>query len=127
MLAAAGAAIGIVLTRDGGASLVSLPPGIAIVDASSGRPVSRIPWAELKWPAEVTTGDGSFWVLTLDGYSLVRIDPKNGRVLGRVSSPFGGNALGWLVDGRSVWFSGPRLARMDVLLGQRDESLLVDP
>ena len=48
MLAAAGAAVGIVLTRDGGASLVSLPPGIAIVDASSGRPVSRIPWAELK-------------------------------------------------------------------------------
>ena len=117
MLAAAGAAVGVILTRGGGASLLSLPPGVAIVDASSGRPVSSIPWAELKWPAEVTTGDGSFWVLTLDGYSLVRIDPKNGRVLGRVSSPFGSNALGWLVDGRSVWFSGPHLARMDVSSG----------
>jgi ABC-type transport system substrate-binding protein len=106
-----------ILTRASAASLASVPPGIAVVDAASGRLVAQTPWTELKWPVEVITGNGSFWVLTLDGYSLVRINPTSGHILGRVSSPFGINALGWLVDGRSVWFSGPRLVRMDLTSG----------
>ena len=92
---------------------------MAIVDASSGRLVAQIPWSEIKWPAEVVTGNGSFWVWTLDGNSMVRIDPNNGRVLARIGSPFGGSTRGWLVDGRSLWFSGPRLARMDIALAER--------
>jgi DNA-binding SARP family transcriptional activator/ABC-type oligopeptide transport system substrate-binding subunit/streptogramin lyase len=129
VVAAAVAATGVILTGTSSASLASVPPGVAIVDSSSGRLVAQIPWAELKWPAEVTTGDGSFWVLTLDGYAMVRVDPYSGRVLGRVSSPFGGNALGWLVDGRSLWFSGPRLARMDLASGNEADryALTRDP
>ena len=41
--------------------------------------------------------------------SLVRIDPNDGRVLRRISSPFGDATLSALVDGRSLWFSGTRL------------------
>jgi DNA-binding SARP family transcriptional activator/ABC-type transport system substrate-binding protein len=129
VLAAVGVALVVILTRSSAASLAAVPPGIAVVDTTSGRLVAETPWAELKWPVEVITGDNSFWVLTLDGYSLVRIDPSSGRILGRVSSPFGINALGWLVDGRSVWFSGPRLVRMDLVSGNEVDrfSLTRDP
>jgi DNA-binding SARP family transcriptional activator/ABC-type oligopeptide transport system substrate-binding subunit/streptogramin lyase len=127
--AAAAAAAGVLLTRSSAATLTSVPAGIAVLDSPSGHLVAQIPWREIKWPVEATTGDGSFWVLSLDGYSLVRIDPNSGRVLGRVSSPFGGNALGWLVDGRSIWFSGPRLARMDIASGNEADryALTRDP
>ena len=54
----------------------------------------------------------------------MRIDPDDGRVLGRISSPFGDATLWALVDGRSIWFSGTRLARMDIALGSGGEPLL---
>ena len=61
------------------------------------------------------TGDGSFWVWSIYPFAMVRIDPSDGRILARISSPFGGDAAGYLVDGRSLWFSGKRLVRMDTV------------
>src|SRR5262249_401391 len=114
LLAAAVAGIAVILTRGSTTSLASVPPGVAIVDASSGHLVAQIPHGVIEFPAEVITGDGSFWVWNLDGYSLVRIDPKNGRILGHFGSPFGGDAGWYLVDGRSLWFAGSRLGRTDI-------------
>ena len=129
LVAAALAGFAVIVTRGSATALVSVPPGVAIVDASSGRLVAQIPWSEIKWPAEVVTGNGSFWIWTLDGNSMVRIDPNSGRVLARIGSPFGGSTLGWLVDRRSLWFSGPRLARMDISLGAETDryTLTHDP
>ena len=118
VLAAAVAAVVVTLTRDTAASLASVPPGVAIVNALDGRLVAQIPWDEIRFPAEVITGDGSFWVWSIRPFSMARIDPRDGRILGRVSSPFGGDAGGYLVDGPSLWLTGPRLVRMDVAQGR---------
>jgi DNA-binding SARP family transcriptional activator/ABC-type oligopeptide transport system substrate-binding subunit len=117
LLAAAVAAIAVILTR-ASASLASVAPGLAIVDLRSGQLVAQIPRSAIKFPAEAITGNGSFWVWNLDGYSMVRIDPKNGRILGHFGSPFGGDAGWYLVDGRSLWFAGSRLVRMDIADGR---------
>jgi ABC-type transport system substrate-binding protein len=116
LVAAALAAALVTATRGGNVSLASVAPGIAIVDSANGRLVSHIAWSDISWPAEVTTGDGSFWVWTIDGYSMVRID-GDGRVLRRIGSPFGGNAFGWVIDGGSIWFTGKRLVRTDIASG----------
>src|SRR5262249_42432746 len=114
----AAVAAAVVATRGGSSSLATVGPGVALVDAGNGRLVAHIPWSQLKWPAEVITGDGSFWVWSLDGYAMVRIDPRNGRVIGHVGSPFGGDALGYLVDHGSLWFTGSRLVRTDLASGE---------
>ena len=114
VLAAASAAAVVIATRSSAASLASVPPGVAIVDASSGHLVAQIPPSQIEWPAEVITGDGSFWVWSIYPFAMVRIDPSDGRILARISSPFGGDAAGYLVEGRSLWFSGKRLVRMDI-------------
>ena len=113
VLAAASAAAVAIATRSSAASLASVPPGVAIVDASSGHLVAHIPTGDIKYPAEVTIGDGSFWVWSLDGSQLVRLDPRDGRILGRIGSPLG-DVAGRLIDGPSVWFSGSRLVRVDI-------------
>jgi len=114
-LGAAVAAVAVILAGGSPASLASVPPGVAIVDAASGNLVAQIPWNEMKSPVAAFKGDGSFWVFSLDGPSLVGVDPNNGRILGRISPPFGGDIAGWLlVDGRSIWFTGKRLARVDI-------------
>jgi len=117
-LAATGAAV---LGRGGTTGLESLPPGVAIVDTASGRLVAQIPWRELPFPAVGFTGDGSFWVWSLDGNTLARVDPRTGRVLRRIGSPLGAATTWALVDGRSVWFTGPRLVRMDVASGAQTD------
>ena len=119
----------VVANRGNAGSLVMVPPGVAIIDTSSGHLVAQIPWNEIKYPALGFTGKDSLWVWTLDGNSVVRIDPDDGRVLGRISSPFGDATLGILVDGRSIWFSGTRLARMDIASGSEANrySLTNDP
>ncbi len=118
LLAATVAAIAVILTRGSSISLASVPPGVAIVDASNGQLVAQIPRSAIEFPAEVITGNGSFWVWNLDGYSMVRIDPKDGHILGHIGSPFGGDAGWYLVDGRSLWFAGSRLARIDIADGR---------
>lgn len=117
VLVAAASALVAVVTRGSGATLASVPPGIAIIDTSSGRLAAQIPWNEIRYPAIGFTGNGSFWVWTLDGNALVRINPEDGRVLRRISSPFGDSTLWALVDGHSLWFSGTQLARMDIASG----------
>ena len=128
LIAAVGAVV-VVANRGDSGSLATVPPGVAIIDTSSGHLVAQIPWNEIKYPALGFTGNDSFWVWTLDGNSLVRIDPNDGRVLGRISSPFGDATLSALVDGRSIWFSGTRLGRMDIASGSEANrySLTNDP
>ena len=117
VLAASIAAVVLVANRASAGSLASVPPGVAILDTSSGRLVAQIPWNEIKYPALGFTGNNSFWVWTLDGYAIVRIDPDDGRVLRRISSPFGDATLWALIDGRNLWFSGTRLARVEIASG----------
>ena len=118
IVAAAVAAAAIALTRGRDTSLGSVAAGVAIVDASSGRLVAHIGASQIKVPAEVITGDGSFWVWNLRPYEMVQIDPDNGHVVRRIGSPLGDTGGSGIVDGRSLWLGGPRLVRMDIPQGR---------
>ena len=115
IVAAAVAAAAVALTRGSDTSLASVAPGVAIVDASSGRLVAHIGPSDIKVPAEVITGDGSFWVWNLRPYEMVQIDPdeRSHPCVGSVlrSATTGGAGI---VDGRSLWLGGSRLVRMDI-------------
>jgi DNA-binding SARP family transcriptional activator/ABC-type transport system substrate-binding protein len=113
VLAAATAAVIVVVTRGAAASLTTVAPGVAIVDAANGRLVATIPQSQIKYPAEVTAADGSFWIWTIYPFSMVRIEPKDGRVLSRISSPLD-NPTAYLVQGRNLWLGGTRLVQIDI-------------
>ena len=117
VVAAAVAAAVVESTRGSRASLESIPPGVAIVDIAHQRLVAHIPTRELGMPAEATTGDGSFWVWRLNPYSMLRIDPRSGREGTSVESPRG-DVGGFLIDGKTLWFSGSRLEHMDIASGR---------
>lgn len=119
IVSAAVAAAVVVLTHGSDASLAAVAPGVAIVDASSGRLVAHIGASEIKVPAEVITGDGSFWVWNLQPYEMVQVDPGDGQVVRRIGSPLGDTGGSGLVDGRSLWLGGPRLVRMDIPQARR--------
>ena len=119
--AAAVAAAAIALTRGSDPSLGSVAAGVAIVDASSGRLVAHIGASHIKVPAEVITGDGSFWVWNIRPYEMVQIDPDNGHIVRRIGSPLGETGGSGIVDGRSLWLGGPRLVRMDIPEGREVE------
>lgn len=117
IVSAALAAAVVALTRGSDASLAAVPAGVAVVDASSGQLIAHIGPSLVKVPAEVITGGGSFWVWNLRPYEMVQIDPGDGRVVRRIGSPFGDSS--GLVDGRSLWFGGARLVRMDIPQARR--------
>ena len=108
------AAAAVALTRGSDTSLASVAAGVAIVDASSGRLVAHIGASHIKVPAEVITGDGSFWVWNLKPYEMVQIDPDDGHIVRQIGSPVGETGGAGIVDGRSLWLGGPRLVRMDI-------------
>ena len=115
IVVAALVAVVVAMARDGTASLESLPPGIALVDAETGTLEDHISTDQIPDAREVVTGSGDFWVWNLQPYSLVRIDPESGDVLDRIGSPFSGDAGWYLPDGDSVWFTGAQeLVRVDV-------------
>ena len=114
IVALAVAAVAVALTRGSDTSLASVDSGVAIVDASSGRLVAHIGASQIKVPAEVITGEGSFWVWNLRPYETVQIDPDNGHVVRRIGSPLGDTGGSGIVDGRSLWLGGRRLVRMDI-------------
>ena len=119
IVAAAAAAAGIALTRDGSASLESIPAGVALISARDGSLVAHLPLSEIAVPAEAVTGGGHFWVWNLDPFSLVEIDPQNGTVLRSVGSPYAGDSSWFLPDGRDIWFTGSNeLVRVDVTQGR---------
>jgi DNA-binding SARP family transcriptional activator/DNA-binding beta-propeller fold protein YncE len=117
VVAAAVAAAIVASTGGGGGSLVSIPPGVAIVDVASHRLVADIPPKGFGNPLQAATGDGSFWVFRNDPWSLVRIDPRTGRVGTSVESPRG-DVGGFLIDGKTLWFSGSQLEHMDIASGR---------
>jgi len=105
----------VVAATHGDASLESLPPGVALIDADTGHLRAHISEAEIPQPVEVVAGAGSFWVWNLQPYSLIRIEPRTGEILKRIGSPFSGDAGWYLPDGRDVWFTGTRdVVRVDV-------------
>jgi DNA-binding SARP family transcriptional activator/ABC-type oligopeptide transport system substrate-binding subunit len=114
LVIAAVAAVAVALTRGSDPSLGSVAPGVAIVDASSGRLVAHIGASHIKVPAEVITGGGHFWVWNLRPHEMVEIDPDDGHIIRRIGSPLGDTGGSGIVDGRSLWLGGPRLLRMDI-------------
>ena len=124
LAAAVGTAVTIV-GRDSAGSLASVPPGVAIIDTSSGSLIAQIPWNEIRYPAIALTGDDSFWVWTLDGNSLVHIDPRRPGPRSHQLTVRGRHARGprrWpqpLVQWHAARTYGCRL-------GERGEPLLVD-
>ena len=117
LVAAAVAAAVVESTRGGGGSLVLVPPGVAVVDIASHRLVAHLPTSEIGNPAEATTGDGTFWVWRLNPYSMLRVDPRTGGEGRSVPSPRG-DVGGFLIDGKTLWFSGSRLEHMDIASGR---------
>ena len=123
LLVAGAAAFAVAVSRGSSASLESLPPGVAIIEADTGSLVSHISTDEIPDPVEVVSGSGSFWVWNLSPFSLVEISPDTGEILQRIGSPFAGDATedaSWfLPDRSSVWFTGPReLVRVDTHQGR---------
>src|SRR5262249_28123795 len=87
LIGAAAAAATIALTRDDSASLESIPEGVAVVSASDGSLISHIPTSEIAVPADVSTGNGHFWVMNLNPASTIEIDPKTGAIVRRLGPP----------------------------------------
>jgi DNA-binding SARP family transcriptional activator/ABC-type transport system substrate-binding protein len=114
VVAAAVAAAVVESTRGSRASLVSVPPGVAIVDVARQRLVAHLPMRDA---AEATTGDGSFWVWRLNPFSMLQVDSRSGREGKSVESPRG-DIGGFLIDGKTLWFSGSQLERMDIASGR---------
>jgi DNA-binding SARP family transcriptional activator len=121
VVAAAVAAAIVESTRGGGRSLASIPPGVAIVDVAHHRIVAHFP---MRSAAEATTGDGSFWVWRLNPWSMLQVDPRNGREGTSVISPRG-DVGGFLIDGKTLWFSGSRLEHMDIAADRELSSIPV--
>jgi len=112
-------AAAVLVTREDTASLESLPPGVAILSATDGSLLAQISTDTIPEPAEVIKGGGSFWVWNLKPFSMVEIRPQTGEILRRVGSPFSGDADGFTIDGRDIWFTGARdLVRVDSGTGQ---------
>jgi DNA-binding SARP family transcriptional activator len=107
-------------TRGARGSLESIPPGVAIVDVARHHParlVAHISNAEIGKPAEAMKGGGTFWVWRLSPFSMLQVDPRTGREGTSVGSPRG-DAGGFLIDGKTIWFSGSRLEHMDIASGR---------
>src|SRR5262249_5741597 len=117
VVAAGLAAAGVESTRGGTASLASIPPGDAIVDIASHRLIAQIPSSEIGIPLGATKGNDSFWVWRADPWSMLGIDPRNGRAGPSIPSPRG-DVGGFLFDGKTLWFNGSRLEHMDIASGR---------
>lgn len=115
IVAAAATALAVALTRSGRASLASLSPGVAIIDAPTGRVLSTISTTAITQPVEAVAGSGSFWVWNLTPYSVIRVDPATGHIGQRIDAPYVADSGWFLPDGRNLWFTGSHeLARVDV-------------
>lgn len=81
------------------------------LDPATGAVLLRVPVGGL--PSEVAFGFGSAWVTTVD--TLVRLDPRTGRIQARISG-LGGNLDGLAVTGDAVWVGSIRegtISRVD--------------
>ena len=119
LLIAGAAAVAVVLKASDGTALASVPPGVAVIDATSGRLVAHIPKSEIAAPVEAVKGSGAFWVWNLRPFSLIEVSPRKGKIMNRIASPFGGDAGWFLPDGRDVWFTGAKeIVRVDQRLAE---------
>ena len=115
---AAATAAGLAMAKED-APLLSLPPGVALLDAETGALRAHISSSEIPQPVEVRSDSDSFWVWNLQPFSAVQIDPDSGEILRRVGSPFSGDIGFYLPEGRDLWFTGSReLVRVDVEQGR---------
>lgn len=93
----------------------SFEPGVAIVDQRTGERIASIPTSVIRQPDRALYADGHFWFLDHDPVSFVEVDPKTGRVLAQVGSPFD-EGTNYAVSGNTLWVTGPQLAKMDINL-----------
>jgi DNA-binding SARP family transcriptional activator len=108
LVVAAAAALAIALTSSDGTALAAVPPGVALFDASTGRLIAHIPKTEIAEPVEAVKGSGAFWVWNLRPFSLVQVDPRSGKVVNRIASPFGGDSGGSSRTGATCGSPGRR-------------------
>jgi DNA-binding SARP family transcriptional activator len=120
LIAASVGAAAIALTRGGSATLESLPAGAAVISARDGALVAQFSTAELGGqPGEVIPADGHFWISTYGPTTMLELDRQTGRIVRRVDSPYGEDTGGGILPiGSDVWFTGPRLARVDATQGR---------
>jgi DNA-binding SARP family transcriptional activator len=119
VLAAAVAALVTAGSRKGHGSVIDVPPGVALLDAKTGRLIAQIGTSTIQTPVGVIGGSHSFWVWNVDPFSLIQIEPSSGRIVRRITSPFGSDVGGYLPIGRNVWFTGKRgLVKVDTGQGR---------
>lgn len=110
---------GLLQVVGGVAARASFQPGIAVIDAKTGEKLASIPPSAVRAPLEAIYAEGHFWVLNLDPPSFVEIDPRSGRILRRIPSPFGNGELGYYaVHGNTLWVTkDATVAKVDIRLG----------
>lgn len=97
-------------------------PGVAIVDERSGEQLASIPTSVIRQPDRALYAEGRFWMLDHDPVSFVEIDPKTGRVLTHIGSPFD-EGTNYAVSGNTLWVTGPELAKIDIGLRREVDRL----
>jgi len=97
-------------------SATAMPAGMALMDASTWERVAFIPQSEVKTPAEAIFADGHFWVLNIDPVTFVEIDPRSGRILTSIATPYD-DAGYFAVDGDNLWvadYAQPEVAKISI-------------
>ncbi len=97
-------------------SATVMPAGMALMNASTWERVGFVPLSKVKTPAEAIFADGRFWVLNLDPVSFVEIDPKSGRILTSIATPYD-DAGYFAVDGDDLWvadYASPEVAKVSI-------------
>ena len=103
-----------------GPTLADVAPGIALVDASSGRETAHVDLSRISRPVEVTYASGFFWVLNLEPLSFIQLDPMDGSIVRQLAVPFE-EPGGFAADDRNFWiadYDHPVIARIDVASGR---------
>lgn len=96
------AALGVLLTRGGGAVSASgevAANAVGVIDAKSGKILSEIPVGVA--PGGVAAAKDAIWVTNADDHSVSRIDPETNNV--RDTIQVGGGPAGLAVGGGDVW------------------------
>ena len=73
------------LLRDGSTAVTVPPDSVAAIDPRTNDDVAVVPVGPQ--PGPIADGAGSLWVGNLEGRTLTRIDPRDGRILGTIPLP----------------------------------------
>jgi YVTN family beta-propeller protein len=128
IVAAAGAVLGVLLTRGGTTSAGASGPvaanAVGVIDAKSGRIVSQIPVGIA--PSGVAAGPDAVWVTNADDDSVSRIDPQTNEV--RQTIRVGGGPAGVASSEDAVWVANGlagTVSRIDPQTNQVTQTITV--